>query len=268
MSDEITFTDFQQYFSYAPTALSIKECVRLRRMRQLDCPSPILDLGCGDGLFAKLAFPDAAVWGIDIDGDEGRRAQASRVYAQVILADVTRAHLPESFFASCVANCSLEHIPAIDQALRTVQRSLRPGGRIYAFVPNRDWTRHLLSVRLFHRLGLTPVSEALREAIDGVFKHHHLEDADGWARIFRAADLEVLAVDPIGSTASTVAFEAFLLPSAVALANKHITGRWTLWPGLRKVAAAPVYAIVRAILAAAPDRQPTAEFLVTARRPE
>ena len=45
MLDEITFADFERYFPYAPTALCIKECVRLKAMHGLSCPGPILDVG-------------------------------------------------------------------------------------------------------------------------------------------------------------------------------------------------------------------------------
>ena len=37
MKPEITFEDFKRYYPYAPTALAIKECVRLNSMRDLDC---------------------------------------------------------------------------------------------------------------------------------------------------------------------------------------------------------------------------------------
>ncbi len=134
---ELSLADFRRYFPYTPTALAIKECARLSVVRRYGCPGPVLDVGCGDGLFARIAFESVEVWGIDIDAAEGRWAAASRAYTQVILGDVTRARLPEGFFATCVANCSLEHVPRIDLALRTIFHSLRPGGVAYLFVPNR-----------------------------------------------------------------------------------------------------------------------------------
>jgi SAM-dependent methyltransferase len=267
MSDEVTLKDFKQYYPYTPTALSIKECVRLRALRDVQCPSPVLDVGCGDGLFARLAFSGAEVWGIDIDGNEGRRAQASRAYSHVLLADVTRARLPEGFFGSCVANCSLEHIPDLDAALKTILRSLQPGASVFAFVPNREWAAHLFSARVLKKLGLETFSRSLQEAIDETFRHEHLHDGEGWRALFKRAGFEVDRVDPVGSTASTMAFEAFLLPSLGGLLVKKLTGRWTLAPALRKWGAVPVYALVSALLAANPEQAPTAEFLVAARRP-
>lgn len=236
-------------------------------LRRHPCPDPILDLGCGDGLFASIAFPDTEVWGIDIDAKEGRWAAASQAYSQVILGDVTRAHLPVNFFQTCVANCSLEHVPRLDLALKNVRESLKPGGRLLMFVPNREWATHLLSYRFLAALGAPGLARTLQEAIDAFFKHHHLYDEEGWRHVTSDAGFEVEKVEPILASASTVAFEAFLLPSLLGWINKHMTTRWTNFPTVRRLFALPVYALARSILESG-DPTPTAEFLVVARRPD
>ncbi|HWZ92836.1 MAG TPA: methyltransferase domain-containing protein [Polyangiaceae bacterium] len=264
---EVTLADFRRYFPHTPTALAIKECARLSVVRRYACPGPVLDVGCGDGLFAHMAFDDAEVWGIDINAAEGRWAAASQAYSQVILGDVTRATLPESFFATCVANCSLEHVPRIDLALRTIYNSLLPGGLAYLFVPNAEWASHLTSARVLTELGAPALGRHIQESIDRLFRHHHLYDQQGWGRVVAEAGFEVVAVEPVLSTATTVAFEAFLLPSLAGLLNKRLTTRWTNFPNLRRAFAWPVYQAVKAIMDRA-DPAPSAEFFVVARRPE
>src|SRR4051812_33495173 len=83
-TEEVSQADFERYFPYTPAALCVKECARLSALRRYACPGPILDVGCGDGLFASIAFEGAEVWGIDIDAEEGRWAAASQAYSQVI----------------------------------------------------------------------------------------------------------------------------------------------------------------------------------------
>jgi SAM-dependent methyltransferase len=227
----------------------------------------VLDVGCGDGLFAHMAFDDAEVWGIDINAAEGRWAAASQAYTQIILGDVTRATLPEAFFASSVANCSLEHVPRIDLALRTIRSSLRPGGVAYLFVPNVEWASHLTSARVLKALGAPAMGRQIQTAIDRLFRHHHLYDARGWGRVVEEAGFELVAVELVLSSATTVAFEAFLLPSLAGLLNKQLTTRWTNFPNARRALAWPVYQAVKAIMARADDT-PTAEFFIVARRPE
>src|SRR6187402_1067127 len=264
---EIGLEDFKRYFPHTPAALCIKECARLSVMRRYPCPGPVLDVGCGDGLFARMAFDDVDVWGIDIDAAEGRWAAASKAYTQVILGDVTQVTLPEAFFATCVANCSLEHVPRIDLALKNILRSLRPGGLAYLFVPAAGWARHLTSARVLTELGATALGARIESSIDHVFKHHHLYDEQGWRRVVEQSGLEVVEAVPVLSTASTVAFEAFLLPSLAGLLNKRLTTRWTNFPSARKLFARPVYEAIRAIMDRS-DPSPTGEFLLVARRPE
>jgi SAM-dependent methyltransferase len=206
------------------------------------------------------------VWGIDIDAKEGRWASASKAYSQVILGDVTRAQLPQSFFATCVANCSLEHVPRIDLALATIAGALKPDGVAYLFVPNCDWAKQMLSVRTLSRLGFGSLAKAVEDGINHLFKHQHLHDAEGWGKLARDAGLEVLEVRPVLSTATTVAFEALLVPSLLGFVNKQLTSRWTNFPGARRVLGYPAFALVQALLEAA-DAARTAEYLVIAKRP-
>jgi SAM-dependent methyltransferase len=262
---EIERRDFERYFPYTPTALCIKECARLSALRRHECRGPILDVGCGDGLFARMAFDSEEVWGIDIDANEGRWAAASSAYSQVILGDVTRARLPGTFFSTCIANCSLEHVPRIDLALRNIAQSLRPGGKAYLFVPNKDWARKLLSYRLLEGIGQKDFAEFLRSSVDSFFKHHHLYDEAGWREIVLSSGMDVAAIEPVGSTASTVAFEALLLPSLAGWANKQLTTRWTNFPRFRKAFAAPMHAMVERIMQTS-ESELTAEYLVIARR--
>lgn len=263
---ELAYEHFVQYFPHAPTALCIKECARLAVLGGLSVEGPILDVGCGDGLFAKIAFRDAEVWGIDIDAKEGRWAQASRAYAQIILGDVTRAKLPAAFFKTCVANCSLEHVPDIQAALTAIHDSLVPGGTAYLFLPNREWASKFMTVRLLGSVLGRKVGSMLQDGIDEFFVHRHLHDEEGWRGVIAKSPLELVEIRPVLSTSTTLAFEAFLLPSLAGWMNKKLTTRWTNFPGLRRTAAPLAYAAAKGALAAAADDEKTAEFLIVCQR--
>lgn len=263
---EVTREDFLRYFPHAPTALCIKECARLSALRPCKLEGPVLDVGCGDGVFAGLAFSGLDVWGIDINPDEVRLATRSRAYSRVLLGDITSAPLPSQFFGSCVANCSLEHVPRLDLALRGIFDALQPGGRFFSFLPNADWARFLLSYRALVGVGFPSAAQRLQESVDRFFQHHHLHDAEGWRVECEAAGFVVHEVQPVLSSATTTAFEAFLLPSLAGWANRRLLKRWTNWPELRKSLSKPVYRLVDSVLSVG-DSNPTAEFLVVASRP-
>jgi SAM-dependent methyltransferase len=264
-SEELHFEDFVRYFPHAPTALCIKECARLAVLRRFDCKGPILDVGCGDGLFAKIAFDTEEVWGIDLDANEGRWAQASEAYHQIIIGDITRATLPDRFFATCIANCSLEHVPALDRALDRIYRSLAPGARAYLFVPQRDWAAAMWSVRGLRRLGAEGLARTLQDSVDRTFKHHHLYDERGWREMLGRTSFEVELVEPVLTSATTSAFEAFLLPSIAGWLNKRMTTRWTNFPRLRRHMAPLAFALAKGAMAVG-DPTPTGEFLIVCRR--
>jgi SAM-dependent methyltransferase len=258
---EVSLEDFRQYFPHAPLALCVKECARLTVLRRYECPDPILDVGCGDGLFASIALPGREVWGIDVDASVGRWAQASRAYAQIILGDVTKVHLPARFFRSCVANCSLEHVPDIDEALATIMGALADGGRAYLFVPHRDWASRFRSVRLLHAVGAHSAASALQDRIDRTFHHLHLYDAPGWREVAERVGFRVVAIEPVLSTSSTTTFEAFLGPSVLGWINKKVTSRWTNFPEARRWLSPVAYRLASAVLESG-DPAPTGELLL------
>jgi hypothetical protein len=165
-----------------------------------------------------------------------------------------------------VANCSLEHVPRIDLAMKTIYQSLKPGGRVLMFVPNKDWATHLLSYRALEAVGAAGLAKTLQQSIDTFFRHHHLYDEAGWRKVLTDAGFEVEAMEPVLSTATTVAFEAFMLPSLAGWLNKTLTTRWTNFPGARRALAMPVYALAKALIDQS-DQAPTAEFLAIGKRP-
>lgn len=263
---EVTRDDFRRYFPYAPTALCIRECARLSTLRRFELQSPLLDVGCGDGVFANIAFPNMDSWGIDINEDEARLAIAANAYSRVIVGDITTEALPKEHFRSCVANCSLEHIPRIDLALRTIFESLEEGGNFITFVPNKAWAEYLRSYRILDALGATALAKTLQKSLDEFFVHRHLYDEQGWREVVEEAGFEIEVLQPVLSSANTAAYELFLLPSLIGLANKKLTKKWTNFPGARRALSDIAYALTRAAVASG-DPTPTAEFLIVGRRP-
>ena len=106
-----------------------QEVTLFRRHGELVC-APVLDLGCGDGVFGRLAGWPADTTGLDFD-EESLRARAQVCPGAVnVRADAGRMPLPDAAFATCVSNSVFEHLPDLDACLREAHRVLRPGGRL------------------------------------------------------------------------------------------------------------------------------------------
>ena len=225
--------DFAAYYAFAPAALALRETIRLAAVRELDLAEPILDVGCGDGLFARLAYPQRQVWGIDINPTEVRRAQGTASYATLICGNVCDVDLPAGFFGSAVANCSLEHVPDLRGALANIRRALAPGARFALIVPTPDWTERLAVPETLSRLGLTGLARAYGDALDRVFHHVHLHDAAWWRERLAEAGFATDEVRGIIRRPASWAFDLLLPSSALGWLVKRLTGRWVMAPSLR-----------------------------------
>jgi SAM-dependent methyltransferase len=267
MSEELPLNpdDFAAYYAFAPAALALRECVRLKVVRGVDLPGPILDVGCGDGLFARLAYPGRQTWGIDINPSEVQRAQATAAYNTLICGNIASVDLPAQFFNSAIANCSLEHVPELDGALANIRRALKPGAKFVLIVPTPDWTRWLAVSRALDQVGLQGLARAYGDGLDRVFSHVHLYDARGWAERLERAGFEQVEWRPIVDPSTSWAFDVMLYPSLVGYLTKRLTGRWVAAPRLRFLTVDLARQIVNALGAIAPQEGGAAEYLLTCR---
>lgn len=254
--------DFATYYRYAPAALAVRECLRLRAVRKYELPEPIFDIGCGDGVFAALAYPGKQIWGIDINADEVRRAQATSTYSTLVCGSITDVSLPEGFFQSAIANCSLEHVPRLDLALQQIRRALAPGGPFILIVPTPGWTRLLAIPDLLTKAGLPALAAAYGQGLDSVFHHIHMYEPSEWQAQLEAAGFRVRSIETLTSRRSSWVFDILLYPSLLGLLNKRLTGKWVQAPLLRNLSADFVRRTVDALAALVPDSDEGSEYLI------
>ncbi len=128
--------------------------------RPLAFESPILDLGCSDGLFGSLLSKvhgnfvvDA---GFDIDGCALKRAASGRVHrCRVARADARALPYRSASFATIFSNGVLCCVPGgIDAPLHEASRVLRPGGSLIFTMPTPAFTEILAVPRLLRWFGL------------------------------------------------------------------------------------------------------------------
>lgn len=259
--------DFERYYRYTPAALAIREVVRLQAVKRLGLSGPILDVGCGDGLFARMAYPDQQSWGVDINPSEVQRAQQSGTYATLICGSICNIHLPQGFFHSAIANCSLEHVPDITSALTNIVSSLKPGGEFVMIVPTPDWDQRLFTAELMNRVGLKSLARAYGDALNSVFAHVHLYPEARWREILAAAGFETIRCEPIALRDTSWAFDLMLYPSLVGYLVKKLTGRWVVSPALRPLSVDFSRHLINAVGRAVQDTDGAAEYMFICRKP-
>jgi SAM-dependent methyltransferase len=199
---------------------------------------PVLDVGCGDGHFASVAFPEPLAAGIDPDAGvlrEARRRGAYRVLARALGDALPYA---DGTFATVVSNSVLEHIPEVDPVLVEVARVLRspepdrglPGGRFIFCVPGDHFTELLFFTQLFRRLGLEGLARAYERYFDRISRHHHCDGVEVWRARLAGAGLELVDSFSYFSARANHALDLGHYLGAPSLVAKKLTGRWILAP--------------------------------------
>ncbi len=197
--------------------------------QELELPAPVLDVGCGDGHFASVAFDHPLDVGLDPWAGPLREAFGRHSYRLVLQADGARSPFPDGWFASAVSNSVLEHIPHVDSVVAEVARVLKPGGQFVFCVPNDRFTTSLLGTTVLRKLGLIKASQAYSRLFNRISRHAHCDSQAVWKQRLAAAGFTVEKCWDYFPPRSLHVLEAghfFGLPALVA---RKLTGHWILW---------------------------------------
>lgn len=213
-----------------PAFRALLRAVEAHFYDELSLSHPILDLGCGDGHFASVAFDEPLAVGLDPGWPPLREALRRGGHRTLTRAVGGRMPFPDEHFATVVSNSVLEHILDVQAVLDEVTRVLRPGGWLYFCVPGPNFLRFLSVSRGLDRLGCGRAADAYRHLFNRISRHHHCDGVSMWRDRLEAAGLDLEDSWVYFSRRALTALEwgHYLgLPSLIA---KKLTGRWVLWP--------------------------------------
>jgi SAM-dependent methyltransferase len=154
--------------------------VEARFFADYELAEPTLDVGCGDGHFASIAFDRPIDVGIDPWRSPIRRAAKLGGYRNLVQADGGQMPFPDHYFASAVSNSVLEHIFSIEDVLRETARVLQPEALFLFTVPNPGYLSELSIPRWFRRLGLSGLGKAYTEWFRRMSRVYHDEPLEVW----------------------------------------------------------------------------------------
>jgi SAM-dependent methyltransferase len=188
--DKDFLSDLLQRYWFAPP-VALWRAIEARALSAVDFPAPLLDFGCGDGLFTDAVFgKQAGIFGCDIARSELPAARDSGVYAGgVQLADGHALPYADGAFGSVYGNSVIEHIPDPQNVLPELARVLRAGGLLVLTVPSDQFRNLLDGVRT------APTKEAAENyarGVDKLFAHHHYHTADEWRVMLAAAGVKLV----------------------------------------------------------------------------
>ncbi|MDO8530739.1 MAG: class I SAM-dependent methyltransferase [Dehalococcoidia bacterium] len=195
----------QVYYHYPWHALW--RGVEAMALARIALTPPVLDIGCGDGIFAVLLtansierdFDDFRVYhggiatsnrsyslerpldvGLDLEWPSLPKASALHAYRLTICADASHLPFKNESFSTVLGNSSVEHMPPLSEVIAETWRVLKPGGRLVLTVPTTTLGQHLFFSRIFARCGLPAWARRYADAVNRRLAHYNLLSADEW----------------------------------------------------------------------------------------
>jgi SAM-dependent methyltransferase len=164
-----------------PYFRALLRAVEARVYQDFDLPSPILDLGCGDGHFITTAFDDPLDVGIDPWTGPLKKAAIRGSHSLVVQGGGAAMPFSDGYFASGISNSVLEHIPDLDAVLEEAARVLRPGAPFLFCVPNHQFLSNLSISTTLDRVGLNGLGDRYRSFFNRISRHVNCDPPEIWA---------------------------------------------------------------------------------------
>lgn len=221
---------FREYLAKAPVAVAFWRSIECHRFSKEPLEHPVLDVGCGDGLLARVAFGGNLESGIDVDAGAVRLAAGSGCYRQVLCASATKIPFAADSFKTVISNCALEHVADIDSALREIRRVLQPDGRLMITVPSERFVRDSYFRNLLAGLGLPGLGDWYVAKLNEIFKHYHVDDAATWRRRLQGAGLRMEMADYLLPVEAFHVYERWMVLAFPSRILKRVLNRWVIGP--------------------------------------
>jgi SAM-dependent methyltransferase len=246
----VTFnSDFlESYAAHAPLALAFERVLECRILSKMPFEHPVLDIGCGEGLFAKILFAEKIDTGIDPNPRELERARELDAYEQLIECNGNAIPKPDGLYRTVLSNSVVEHIPDLQPVLREAYRLLAPGGILYLTVPSDKFDQYTWISQALRLFGLKKLQRRFRAFYNRFWAHYHFYAPDVWAKTVEACGFKVTELHSYGPMRVCLVDDLLVPFSVPELVTKRLFNRWTLFPRLRRTLLTPVLAIARPLL--------------------
>ena len=222
-----------RYLCHAPMALAMERSIESGIYRQYPIQHPVLDLGCGEGLFAEMVFAGCFDTGVEPDSHEIQAAQKKGRHRELIQASGDRIPKPDCYYRTIISNSVLEHIPDLKPVLEEVHRLLQEGGHFYFTVPSEYFDHYTFGHVILAWLGMHRTARQYRQFYNAFWKHFHFYSLQGWIDLVTGCGFEVQEAFTFIPRASCLLYNALIplgLPGKIC---KRFTGSWTLVPEVR-----------------------------------
>jgi SAM-dependent methyltransferase len=236
-----------RYLEVTPAALALERSLECDLHARNSWKSPVLDIGCGDGLFASILCADRIDTGIDPDAGEIEHARTTGAYKELIACFGNDIAKPDGSYETIISNSVLEHIPDLLPVLKEARRLLAEGGTFYVTVPSDRFELANIPARLLAGAGLASLAQRYGKFYNRFWRHYHAYDDIGWRALFGQAGLEVVEHCAYDARNVTTFCDFLTFVSIPSLISKKLLNRWVLLPAVRQLYVRAIHAAVESI---------------------
>lgn len=223
------------YSMIAPVSLFLIRAKECEMFSKYSYERPILDIGCGEGVFAEQLFKERMDVGYDLSLRNVRSAGKSGAYQKVCCGKAENLSFASSSFKTVISNCVLEHVRDVDMVFREICRVLSPGGRAYLSVVTPLYSEaHSLNDILYNKLKVK--ARFGPRMIDKLFSHNFKLERSEWEDKIKKAGLRIEESHAYLSPEILHLMGLFLIFSIGSFLCKRTLNRWRLFPKLKRPA--------------------------------
>lgn len=175
---------------------------------------PILDVGCGDGIFCEVFLGrKKQIIGIDLDERALKEAKKRKIYKKLIKADAKNLPFPSASFASVLANSSLEHIENLEPVLKEIHRVLKKGGILVLSAPSEKREKYFI----------------LGEIENRFFKHLNCWSGKAWSSCLKKIGFSQVSYQYAGSLSLCRVADLLTPLAIIGFIERKIFGHYLSW---------------------------------------
>ena len=242
-------TDIEKrYFSNAPLGLAIERIVEAKLYPLYDLKKPVLDIGCGEGLFASIVFDEKIETGIDPNPRELERANQLDGYSDLLECYGNNIPRPDESFQTIISNSVLEHIENVDEIFAEAYRVMKPGGYFYFTVPSDKFEQYTFLTQLLQFLRLTKLEKYWRNLFNNFWVHYHCYTPVEWADMGEKHGFEV-ETSYAYCPKRVCMLNTFVTPFGLSsMVIKKIFNKWVFFPKLRFLLLTPFMGLINRLI--------------------
>ncbi len=188
--------------------------------KHLPLSGKILDVGCGDGLFAWSVFKRQEIdLGIDLDDSLWKEAKERKNYKKVMKYDGKKIPIKGEHFDTVICNCVLEHVTKSEELVVEMARVIKTGGVLLATVVGKDFGNSFLGTKV--------VGPVYKNWFNRKSIHVSCKDRHEWTNLFEKAGFRVIEMKTYFNNKGAGEFFEFThYWGIVNLISRKFTGKW------------------------------------------